>query len=87
MRFADQNSVWGDHIDVLGFCLSINRDRKEYWDAKLAKVERLLNVWSRRNLSLRGKVYLIRCYGISVLQYCISAITVPDNVLSHFKHA
>ncbi len=83
LTFTDQNSVWGDHIDMLGFCLSINRDRKEYWDAKLAKVERLLNVWSRRNLSLRGKVYLIRCYGISVLQYCMSAITVPDNVLSH----
>ena len=85
LRYINQDIVWSDNIDVLGFCLSINRDRKEYWDTKLAKVEKLLKVWSRRKLTLRGKVYLIRCYGINVLQYCMSAITVPDNVITYLE--
>jgi len=85
LRNRSQEIVWGNNIEVLGFSLSINRDRKEYWKLKLAKVGRLLKVWAMRNLTLRGKVYLIKCYGINVIQHCLAAITVPDEIITQLE--
>ena len=70
---------------VLGIDQGINRDRKEYWEAKLSKIERQFKLWKNRNLTLQGKVYLVKCYGLGIIQHCISCITVPEEIIKRLE--
>ena len=72
---------WVDTVKVLGVHQGINLDRKEYWEQKLSKIEKVLKTWSRRNLTLFGKVYLIKCYGVGILHNFISATAVNNAVI------
>jgi hypothetical protein len=77
---------WVDgHVKVLGIYQGINRDRKEYWEAKIAKIDRQFQMWKFRNLTLQGKVYLVKCYGLGMIQHCITCITVPDEVVKRLE--
>ncbi len=77
---------WIDgYTKVLGVTQGINRDRKEYWEAKLSKIERQFKLWKQRNLTLQGKVYLVKCYGLGIIQHCISCITVPEEIIKRLE--
>lgn len=78
---------WVDgNVKVLGISQGLNRDRKEYWEAKITKIERQFKLWKYRNLTLQGKVYLVKCYGLGMIQHCITCITVPDEIVKRLEN-
>ncbi len=82
-RIRDTNNSvkWVDDVKVLGVHHGVNLDRKEYWEHKLKRIENIFKMWSRRNLTLYGKVYLIKCYGTGVLQNYVTSVAVPNDVI------
>ncbi len=72
---------WVETVKVLGVHHGVNLDRKEYWNQKLKQIENIFRVWSRRNLTLYGRVYLVKCYGMGILQNYISSIAVDSDVI------
>lgn len=75
-----------DVIETLGVKIPLyNRCDifKLNYEAKIASIQSVIRTWSTRNLSLRGKVIVIRSLLMSKLQYLISVLGIPDNSIIH----
>lgn len=68
-------------VRVLGILVSA--DHKETleinFNPKLGKVKQILRIWSQRNLSLLGKITLIKTFAISQLVYQLSILPSPSK--------
>ena len=48
---------------------------------KILKMERQLNIWRQRNISLEGKILLVKCFGLSQLIYSLQATHIrPQEI-------
>ena len=52
---------------------------------KIQKLQTNLDIWRSRDLSLFGRVLIIKALGISSLVYSISNIDVPNDVIDNVK--
>ena len=60
-------------------------ERVKMWDNLISKVKKKLDFWRLRNLSLQGKVYIIRSIGISKLLYMLEMKTIDKNQLKYIN--
>ena len=51
------------------------------FDDKIRKMETLINIWSQRKLSLKGKVTILKSFIISQVSYLLSVLFVPYSIL------
>ena len=60
---------------------------KDYLNYKeiLSKIKRLLSWWKERDLTIMGKVHLLKTYALSKLNYVSSLIVVPKWVFSEVE--
>ena len=58
---------------------------KENWERSIDKLERNLTMWSRRHLTLFGKVTIIKTFGISQFVYTMKSIGLPLTVLQRIN--
>ena len=49
---------------------------------RVENIKRIINAWDKRNLSIAGKVCIIRTFSISQFLYIMQALVVPDPVLT-----
>ena len=59
---------------VLGIPIGVNIEKDQLWLSKLVRLESCLNVWKTRNLTYKGKVHLIKCYGVSNIMYTMEVV-------------
>ena len=74
--------LWPDKpIKVLGIYLSYDPRECEERNVKdkLDKVKKIMNTWKQRNLSLLGKIQIVKSYLVSTFQYFISMSQVSKN--------
>ena len=71
-----ENSVY-----ALGIHFSNDRSKCESlnFDKKLEDLEKILNSWKRRKLTLLGKINIVKSLGLSKLIYNASVLPVPEN--------
>ena len=76
-----------NEVKILGIIFTRNIKRKEELNYKeiLSKIKRLLGWWKERDLSLMGKVHLLKTYALSKLNYVSSLIVVPKWVISEVE--
>ena len=90
-------SVTGDHFDlgefniqtresvkILGitYSNSIAAHKNEInWINKIAKVTKILNLWAKRNLTIIGKLHIIKTFGLSQFVYIMQSIGIPHEAL------
>ena len=55
--------------------------RNKNFSVPLSKIEKSFNMWKQRNLSIIGKVQIIKTYGASQLLFITNMLSVPPNVL------
>ena len=69
-------------IKILGVHFCLDRSKKDDLNYKeiLSKIKRLLGWWKQRDLTLVGKVHLLKTYALSKLNYVSSLILVPKWV-------
>ena len=82
------NTVCGINIVTSGFkCLGIHflRDKNEMYARNLLdrfnKFKSVLAIWNTRDLSLKGKITILKSQAISQLLYATSVLHVPDNFI------
>ena len=51
------------------------------WDTKIENLTKTLDMWKMRNITLFGKVLLIKSLAISQLVYSASILSIPDNTV------
>ena len=76
---------WVTKMKILGvvFGLDIEADN---WRPKLEKLEKHLNLWKSRSLSLVGKSLIFNVLGISKLLYLSALLCVPTWVISKINN-
>ena len=75
-----------NNFKVLG--LRINKDLTNMnmiWDSILEKVSKIRNFWALFNLSIPGRVNIIKCYFLSQLSYLGSILEPPDYFIQDFE--
>ena len=70
-----------DVIETLGVKIPLYDRNKLFvinYEPKIAAMENIIKTWSMRNLSLRGKVTVMKSLLISKFQYLVSVLGIPD---------
>ena len=74
-------------INALGVFFSYNQasaDRLNFGE-KILNLEKTLNTWKRRNLTLYGKINIVKTLGISKLIYSASVLPVSDHYIQEIN--
>ena len=54
---------------------------EDNWKGRQEKIEKTLCLWAKRNLSIKGKIIILKTLILSKINYIISSIGLPDKVL------
>ena len=81
--------VWKmvNEVKILGIYFSLDINIKEEMNYKeiLSKIKKLLGWWKQRDLSILGKIQLLKTYALSKLTYVSSLIVVPKWVYKEIE--
>ena len=56
------------------------------WVKRIESVRKILTRWwSRRDLSLIGKIHIVKLFGISQFNFLLQSISLPDDVLKQIN--
>ena len=83
------NKVWVRQTKILGIYFRNGKSAseiKENWLTKVPNMKRIIKQWSRRNLSIHGKVLIEKTYIISQFIYTMQSIGLPERVFSSINH-
>ena len=71
----------------IGVYLSYDKKGNDYqnFDLKIGKLQTNLDMWRMRDLTLFGRVLIVKSLGISQLIYSASNVDVPNHVISTVK--
>ena len=75
-------------IKILGLFFSNRKSANEIeenWLSRIATVKKIFREWSKRNVSLIGKILIIKTFGLSQLIFVMKSIVLPQNVLGEIN--
>ena len=84
MRIAKNDAT----LDILGIKIPFNciGILEMNYDPILLKVQAILNQWKARNLSLCGKIVIIKSLCVSLFTYKMLVLpAIPERVVKHFE--
>lgn len=73
---------WVRKVKILGVTFGTVPVEQDNWQPKLNKLEKSLNLWKSRSLSLIGKSLVVNILGLSKLLYLARTLIMPNWVLS-----
>ena len=78
---------WPEMLKYLGIYIGHNSTQivKKNWYEKLENIKMCLETWSRRDLSLFGKVLIIKAIAVSKLVLPATVLLVPDGFIKVFE--
>ena len=74
-------------VSALGVFFSYNQEsaNRLNFGKKILNLQKTLNNWQRRNLTLYGKINIVKTLGISKLIYSASVLPVPDHYIQEIN--
>ncbi len=80
---------WPDQIRCLGIYVGNKEENniEKNWMTKIEKMEEILQSWKKRDLSLFGKVQIIKTFIISQFVLPATLLVVPVNVMQRIESA
>ena len=75
---------WNNIVKILGvyFNNSVSAgDILENWEPKINNIKVLINTWSKRNLSLSGRVIIIKSLLLSQITHLLMSLRAPSDVI------
>ena len=74
--------TWVDHsMEILGIHFGSPAAVTNSFSKRVNKLAQRLEAWSKRNLSLNGKVMILKTLGLSSITYISSVFPIPDSIL------
>lgn len=80
--------VWSEKsLRVLGVYVSYDEteSNKLNFDNKVCKAKQLLNLWSSRNLTLHGRIQIVKTFIISQFNFVCSVLPTPDYIIKQIN--
>ena len=72
-----------EELELLGVTFSIHQIASKVmknWDSKMLKTEKMIKNWARRDLTIIGKILVLKTFGISNFVYLMQSIGMPPEV-------
>ena len=91
-KAQNKNIILPDHLKLikvnngpfkaLGVWFSDNQEKvtELNLEERIKNLSTVLNIWKSRNLSLKGKITIIKTLAIPQIQFLFNMIYIPDNV-------
>ena len=85
-QYGSEEISWikkDENIKILGVFFSTKAEASnipENWTAKIEDIQLTVQRWSKRNLSLAGKVLIAKTFLLSKLNYIIQALSLPKAI-------
>ena len=79
------NLKWVTKLKILGGFFSQEPVEKENWSPKLAKLEKVLDLWSSQELSFVGRSLIIKVLRASLFWFLAKVFIVPPWVKTVFN--
>ncbi|KAK3702160.1 hypothetical protein QZH41_004381 [Actinostola sp. cb2023] len=77
------NIRWvADKVKILGIWLGYGDLTEFNWTQRVVKLEKILNLWKGRTLSLKGKSLIINTLGTSKLWYTATVLQMPGPIVT-----
>ena len=67
---------------VLGVPLGKSKHCDEFWKKLIEKLKSKLNVWNMRDLSIEGKIHVVKSLGLSTMLYAIEMKEIKSSFVS-----
>ena len=77
IKFSSELFVLGTHFRSDAAACDI----AENWEPKIQALENILGAWAKRDLSILGKILIIKTFGLSIFMYLIQSIGMPEGVM------
>ena len=77
--------VWKRRLKILGVYFACDKCASQVeknWMERVENIKRIINAWEKRNLSIAGKVCIIKTFLISQFVYIMQALVVPYPFLT-----
>ena len=75
IKRPDQNKCLGIYVGY-----SFDKNLKKNWDDKIDKVKQILDKWRGRELSLFGRIQIIKTFAVSQFVLPASLLVVPSDI-------
>jgi hypothetical protein len=78
------NLKWKNQIKILGIIFRNDTPASQIddnWLKRIEKVERIISLWTKRNLSISGKLCIIKSFLLSQFVYPLQALSAPTAIL------
>ena len=87
IRVMNDITFTGNPIKCLGIYIGHNKEKCYYynWVKKIEKIKNIANMWKRRNLTIFGRVHVIKTYIMSQIVYPASILTISDDIVKQIK--
>ena len=71
-------------VKTLGIIFNKNKNEMltQNWDSRIVKIKSIIQSWSNRQLSMIGKVQIIKSLLIPQITYLYSVLPMPKNIYS-----
>lgn len=74
------------HIKTLGIMHGYDIDENTLWMDKINKIKNCIQVWKKRDLTLKGRVLIIKSLLISQIGFEIEMRNIPNNVIKTIEN-
>ena len=81
IRFVNKIKILGISFSNCGKVHEI----KENYDDKIEQLKRLCSLWSKRNLSILGKITILKSFGLSLFIYTMQSVGIPESKLNEIN--
>ena len=74
----------GENMKVLGVFFSPCKEAsniEENWTTKIEKTEKIINQWQKHNLTIQGKVTVVKTFILSIWTHTMQSIIFPDEII------
>lgn len=77
-------SITNDHVKALGIYFGTNKAEchKLNWDSKLESCQTLINAWNKRNLTMNGRILVIKSILIPKFTYLLQNLEPTKQILN-----
>ena len=78
------NMKWKNQVKILGiyFNNSISASEiEDNWLPRIEKINRIMSNWAKRNLSIMGKICIVKSLLLSQIVYVLQALAAPEDIL------
>ena len=79
---------WKKKLKILGVYFANDQSAsfiKENWEQRIENMKRIIHSWEKKDLSLIGKIHIIKTFLISQLIYFMQAFIIPEHVLTEIN--